>query len=106
MSVVQVTDDTFEAEVIKSTIPVLVDFWARWCNPCKIIAPVLDEIAEDYEGKIKITKLDVDANPEKAVQYKIMSIPNMKLFKNGKIVAEIIGVAPKTEICKKLDKIL
>lgn len=106
MSVVQVTDDTFDKEVIKSAVPVLVEFWAPWCGACVAISPVIDELAPEYKGKAKIAKLDVDANPNKALEYKIMSIPCMKFIKHGKVVDEIVGVVPKQEITKRLDKLL
>ncbi|HEX7320025.1 MAG TPA: thioredoxin [bacterium] len=106
MSVVQVTDDTFDAEVINSSMPVLVDFWAQWCGPCRIVSPLMDEIAQEYEGKARIAKLDVDTNPKIALEYKVMSIPCMKFIKNGKVVDEVIGAVPKQEITKRLDKLL
>uniref|UniRef100_A0A7C4XM91 Thioredoxin n=1 Tax=candidate division WOR-3 bacterium TaxID=2052148 RepID=A0A7C4XM91_UNCW3 len=106
MSVIHLTDDTFDQEVKKSEIPVLVDFWAPWCGPCRMVAPTIDEIAEEYEDKIKVAKINVDENPKKVTEYNIMSIPNMKIFKNGKIVDEIVGAVPKEEIIKRLKKVL
>lgn len=106
MPVVHVTDATFEEEVLKSTVPVLVDFWAQWCGPCRMVAPVLDQIADEYAGRAKIAKLEVDTNPQRSAEYRIMSIPNMKLFQNGKVVDEVIGAVPKEEITRRLDKIL
>jgi thioredoxin 1 len=106
MPVVHITDDTFEEEVKNSNLPVLVDFWAPWCGPCRMVAPTLDEISDEYAGKVKIAKLNVDENPVKTAEYKIMSIPNMKLFKNGKIVDEIVGAVPKESITKLLQKVL
>lgn len=106
MPVVHLTDETFEGEVIKSTLPVLVDFWAKWCGPCQMIAPILEEIAREYDGRVKVAKIEVDNNPKRAAEYRIMSIPNMKIFKDGKIVDEIIGAVPKTEIIKRLDNLV
>jgi thioredoxin 1 len=106
VSVVQVTDETFDNVVLKSALPVLVDFWAQWCGPCRIVGPLMDEIAQEYNGKARIAKLDVDANPKMALEYKVMSIPCMKFIKKGRVVDEVIGVVPKTEITKRLDKLL
>lgn len=99
----QVTDATFEAEVLKSDKPVLVDFWAEWCGPCRMIAPVVEEMAGEYEGKAKIAKLDVDANPQVSMTFGIRSIPTLLIFKNGKIVDQIVGAVPKAVLKKQLD---
>lgn len=92
MSGVTVTDSTFDSEVVKSQTPVLVDFWAVWCGPCRMQDPILDEVAKTYEGKVKIAKLNVDENPVMAQKYGVMSIPTLLLFKNGEIVKQMIGV--------------
>ncbi|MGQ9464480.1 MAG: thioredoxin [bacterium] len=106
MSVIYLTDKNFDQEVKNSPVPVLVDFWAAWCGPCRMIAPTIDEIANEYQGRLKVAKINVDENPNKAVEYKIMSIPNMKIFKQGKVVDEIIGVVPKKELIKHIEKFL
>jgi thioredoxin 1 len=99
---IEVTDKTFEELVLKSEIPTVVDFWAVWCGPCKMIAPVLEEIAQEYDGKLQITKLDVDHNNQSAMQYGVMSIPTLILFKNGQPVERIVGFMPKQKLLSKL----
>jgi thioredoxin 1 len=94
---VEVTDDSFENEVLGSEIPVLVDYWAPWCGPCRMAAPVLEKIADEYEGRLKVCKMNVDENREVASGYRIMSIPTMQLFKNGDLVDQITGVTPNFE---------
>jgi thioredoxin 1 len=93
-----VTDASFEEDVLKSAGPVLVDFWAQWCGPCKMIAPVLDELAEEYAGKLKIVKLDVDANPVTAPKYNVKGIPTLILFKNGNVEAKKVGALSKSQL--------
>jgi thioredoxin 1 len=99
---VHVTDDTFEEEVIQSAIPAIVDFWAAWCGPCLMIAPILKDIAEEYDGQLKVAKLDVDQNPKTATQFGIMSIPNMILFKDGEAVERLIGYMPKERLLGRI----
>jgi len=99
---INVDEGTFEKVVLQSEIPVLVDFWAVWCGPCRMVAPVLDEIAKEHEGKIRIVKVNVDENPSLAAQYRITSIPAMKVFKGGDEVREIIGAMPKVAIEERL----
>ena len=97
------TDDNFEAEVLKSPLPALVDFWAVWCGPCKALAPVIDEIATEYSGKVNVFKLNVDDNPETAGKYGIRGIPTVLLFKDGKVVDKQVGAAPKSVLANKLN---
>jgi thioredoxin 1 len=101
-----VTDDTFETEVLKSDTPVLVDFWAEWCGPCKMIAPIVEELGKEYEGKLKVVKVDVDSNTKYATQYGIMSIPSLLFFKNGEVVDQIVGAVTKRVFVERLTKIL
>ena len=103
MPTVEITDANFEEEVIKTEIPVLIDFWAVWCGPCKAIAPVVEEIATEYSGKVKVGKLDIDNNQAVSVKYGIRSIPTLLIFKEGKIVDQIVGAVPKSQIIAKLD---
>ena len=98
MGVSKVSDSDFEAQVLKSTEPVVVDFWAEWCGPCKMIAPALEELAGSMNGKVKIVKLNVDENPQTAAKYGIMSIPTLMLFKNGEMASRQVGAAPKQKL--------
>jgi len=102
MKPVVVSDANFQAEVLTSEHPVLVDFWAIWCGPCKMIAPIVEELAKEYDGKLKVTKMDVDANPRTAMQYGIRSIPTLMIFKGGQVVEQIIGAVPKRHLLDKL----
>ena len=99
---VTLTDANFKQEVLDFNLPVLVDFWAGWCMPCHIVAPTVEEIAKDYQGKLKVGKLNVDEAPHTASDYGIMSIPTLAIFQNGKMVDRIIGVVPKEQIEKKI----
>jgi thioredoxin 1 len=101
-----VTEQTFETEVLKSTTPVLVDFWAAWCGPCRMIAPIVEELAGEYEGQLKVTKLDVDENGGVAAKYSIMSIPTLGLFRGGELVERIVGYMPKEQLKKRIDAVL
>jgi thioredoxin 1 len=98
-----ITDDTFEAEVIQAGRPALVDFWAEWCGPCKMIAPILEEIAEERAGDLVILKLDVDANPRWAMEFGVMGIPTLLLFKDGEVVERITGYLPKPKFLARLE---
>jgi|SRR5580698_2500333 thioredoxin 1 len=100
---VTVTDTNFQSEVIESDIPVLVDFWASWCSPCKMIAPIVEELADEYEGKVKVAKVDVDANPVTPGMFGVMSIPTLMLFKGGKAEERIVGYQPKPKLKAVLD---
>jgi len=102
----EVTDATFEAEVLKSEAPVLVDFWAPWCGPCKSMLPVIEEVAKDYEGKVKIVKVNVDENAETPQQFNVMSIPSFFVFKGGEVAANFVGVKTKEFIAEELDKVI
>lgn len=99
----EITDANFENEVLKSELPVLVDFWAEWCGPCHMIAPAIEEIASEYEGKIKVGKLNVDNNMNTASKFGIRGIPTVLIFKNGQVAAQFVGVQPKNVITKKLE---
>ena len=102
----EVTDATFEKEVLQSDTPVLVDFWATWCAPCRMVAPVVEELATEYEGKLKVVKLDVDSNQGTAMKYGIRSIPTLLFFKDGKQQEQLIGAVPKKEIVSKIEQVL
>lgn len=99
--VIEVDDDNFEAEVIQSDVPVLVDFWAEWCAPCRLVAPVMDEIAREKEGAVKVAKMNVDLNRVTAAKYEIMSIPTVIMFKEGSAVKHVVGAMPKESIIKE-----
>ncbi|APU18042.1 MULTISPECIES: thioredoxin [Actinoalloteichus] len=101
---VTITDKTFKSEVLDSSKPVLVDFWATWCGPCKMVAPVLEEIAAEHAEKLTIAKLDVDANPSTQRDYQVMSIPTLILFKDGKPVTQIVGAKPKAALMSEISK--
>ncbi len=103
---IELTDAKFEEDVLKSQVPVLVDFWAPWCGPCKMLGPVIEELAAEYEGKVKVCKLNTDDNPDSAAQYKISAIPSVLFFKDGKQVNELVGMQSKEEIKKILDELL
>jgi thioredoxin 1 len=104
MKPVELNETNFEQEVLKANTPVLVDFWAVWCGPCKMIAPIVDELSVEYEGKLKIGKVDVDNHQQIAMQYGIRSIPTLLVFKGGKVVEQIVGAAPKKSLVEKLSK--
>ncbi len=101
-----VDDSNFDQAVLQAEIPVLVDFWATWCRPCMMIAPILDELAEEYSGRISIARTDVDQNPKNAAKYGIMSIPTLLIFKKGEPVSQIVGFRPKEELKRSLDAAL
>ncbi len=103
---IDVTDNTWEDDVLKSDLPILVDFWAEWCGPCKMIAPAVHDLAEEYTGKLNVAKVDIDNSPEIATKYGIRSIPALIFFKDGKPVDQVIGALPKGALKKKIDSVL
>lgn len=102
--VLSVSDSDFQKEVLESNTPVVVDFWAPWCGPCHIVSPIIEELADDYEGKVKFAKLNTDENQEIAVKYGIMGIPTLKIFKDGKEINSVVGAAPKDYLKDFIDK--
>ena len=104
MKPVTLTDDNFQMEVLKSDKPVLVDFWPEWCGPCKMIAPVVEELAKEYDGTLKVGKVDVDANQQVSMQFGIRSIPTLLIFKGGRVVDQVIGAVPKRALADKISK--
>ena len=100
---VEITSTNFQSEVVESDVPVLVDFWAEWCGPCRAVAPVVDDIASEYAGKIKVAKLDIDAEPGLASQFGIMSIPTIALFRDGQVVQQSVGAKPKDRLVRDLN---
>ena len=102
----EVSDDMFETEVLKSSTPVLVDFWAPWCGPCKTIAPVIEQLADEFQGRLKVVKINVDDNKEAAMRYNVRGIPNLMLFKNGDAVDQIVGAVAKQELVNAINKLV
>ena len=100
---IEINDSNFDQAVLQAKTPVLVDFWATWCGPCRMVAPLVEELAEEYEGRVSFVKLDVDRNPKTASQYGIMSIPTLLIFKNGQPVSHIVGFRPKAELKRSLE---
>ena len=105
-NVLELSDTNFEQEVTKSPTPVLVDMWAAWCGPCRILAPVVEELAGTYQGRLKVGKLNVDDHPQVAAQFRIMNIPTLLLFKGGQEVDRIVGVVPKEELTRHIEKVI
>ncbi len=106
MKPIVVSSQNFESEVMKSNLPVLVDFWASWCAPCRMIAPIVEELAGEYDGKLKVAKLDVDANREIAMTFGIMSIPTLLIFNNGRVADQLVGTVPKSTLVDKISRVL
>jgi len=106
MSTTVVTDATFQSEVLESEIPVIVDFWAVWCGPCRMVAPVLEELSEQYAGRVKIVKVDADENPKVAADYNVVSIPTLNFYAGGELVASRVGARPKSMIAEDIESVL
>jgi thioredoxin 1 len=106
MAITVITDDNFQDEVLNSDLPVLIDFWAIWCGPCKMISPIVEDLATEYDGKAKIGKLDVDSNQQTSIKYGVRSIPTLLIFKGGELVDTIIGAVPKAKVVEKLELVI
>ncbi len=104
MSLLYLTDNSFKHEVLESELPVLVDFWANWCGPCRMVAPIIEELAKEYDKKIKIGKIDIDENPKTPTRYGVMSIPTLMFFKKGRVAEQIVGALGKAELKKKIEE--
>ena len=104
--VLETGEDQFEADVLKSDTPVLVDFWAPWCGPCKMVAPVVEELAGDYDGKLKVVKVNVDDNPGLSVKYQVRGIPTLVIFNDGEVAQQVVGYVPKAALAEKVDAVL
>src|SRR5262249_53624952 len=105
-NIAHVSDDSFDGEVLKSPLPVLIDFWAPWCGPCRAVAPIVDELAGEYAGKLKIVKMNVDDNPRTPARYGVRGIPNLILFKNGEVQQQIVGAVPKAHLVKAISTVV
>lgn len=103
---IQLTDESFDSEVVKNTDPILVDFWAPWCGPCRMLAPLIEELAKEYSGKVRVGKLNTDEHPNAATRFKISAIPTLLFFKGGKVVEQLVGVHSKSDIKKILDSLV
>ncbi|MFZ0169894.1 MAG: thioredoxin [Candidatus Dormiibacterota bacterium] len=103
---ITVTDDSFRREVLEAEVPVLVDFWAEWCPPCKMVAPIVEDLASEYEGRMKVAKVDTDTCPSVSAEYRVMSIPTLMLFRGGRPLGSVIGYQPKAQLKVKLDALL
>jgi thioredoxin 1 len=105
-TIVQISDANFETEVLKSPVPVLIDFWAPWCGPCRAIAPIVEQLADEYAGKLKIVKMNVDDNPRTPANYGVRGIPNLILFKDGQVQQQIVGAVPKAHLVKAISTVV
>jgi thioredoxin 1 len=105
-NITNVSDATFESEVLKASVPVLIDFWAPWCGPCRAIAPIVEDLAKEYAGKLKVVKMNVDDNPRTPTQYGVRGIPNLIVFKNGEVQQQIVGAVPKAHLVKAISTVV